>query len=99
MLSIYDLDIPLPLARAHIKSHFTQNDGVTDPRVVDMLVNKGYMELEETLMQWKQKAQLMRIFEEGPLAVQMQANSVRGGSGEEAKFIDDFFKGEDERGF
>ena len=64
VLSIYDVDLPIPLARSHVRSHFIQNAGVSDPRVKDMLVNKGYMELEETLMQWKQKAQLMRVFEE-----------------------------------
>ena len=32
-------------------------------RVAAILVAKGYMELEETLMQWKQKSHLLRLLD------------------------------------
>lgn len=36
-------------------------------RVIGMLLAKGYMELEETLMQWKQKTHLLRVLEPAEL--------------------------------
>ena len=33
---------------------------VKDPRVINMLVSKGQQELEESLMQWKQKTHLIQ---------------------------------------
>jgi NADH dehydrogenase (ubiquinone) 1 alpha subcomplex subunit 6 len=63
VLTIYDIDIPAPEARAGIRSLFQQNAQVKDTRVLDMLVEKGYMELEETLLHHKQRPHLLRIFE------------------------------------
>ena len=63
VLTIYDIDLPVPEARAGIRSLFEQNARIKDDRVLDMLVEKGYMELEETLLHYKQKPHLMRIFE------------------------------------
>ena len=39
-----------------------------------MLLAKGYMELEETLMQWKQKTHLLRVLE--PLEMQKEAEPM-----------------------
>ncbi|KAL3775339.1 hypothetical protein ACHAWO_001270 [Cyclotella atomus] len=63
VLTIYDIDLPLSEARGGIRSLFQDNSQIKDPRVVDMLVEKGYMELEETLLHYKQKSHLLRIFE------------------------------------
>ncbi|KAL3804340.1 hypothetical protein HJC23_011268 [Cyclotella cryptica] len=63
VLTIYDIDLPVPEARAGIRALFQGNAHIKDERVVDMLVEKGYMELEETLLHYKQKSHLLRIFE------------------------------------
>ena len=63
VLTIYDIDIPVPEARAGIRSLFQANAHIKDDRVLDMLVEKGYMELEETLLHYKQRPHLLRIFE------------------------------------
>lgn len=63
ILTIYDIDLPLGEAKNGIRSLFRQNANIKDVRVRDMLVEKGYMELEETLLHYKQKPHLLRIFE------------------------------------
>lgn len=61
-MTIYDIDIPIPKARAVIRGKFEENAYVRDSRVVEMLIEKGYMELEETLLHYKQRPHLMKIF-------------------------------------
>jgi NADH dehydrogenase (ubiquinone) 1 alpha subcomplex subunit 6 len=63
VLTIYDIDLPVPEARAGIRALFEDNSKIKDARVRDMLIEKGYMELEETLLHYKQKPHLLRIFE------------------------------------
>lgn len=63
VMTIYDIDLPLVTARSAIRYHFRKNSHLQDGRVIGLLLAKGYMELEETLMQWKQKTHLMRILE------------------------------------
>ena len=60
VLVLYDLDIELPEARKAIRGHFDRYSHIKDDRVVSMLVAKGYMDLEETLLQHKQRSHLQR---------------------------------------
>ena len=99
VLSIYDIDIPVNEARQLIRGHFTKNGHVKDSRVVDMLVAKGYMELEETLMQWKQKAQLMRVFEKTGVhhtTERLKSHPIPNTDGSETdEFMNEFFQSGD----
>lgn len=60
VLTIYDIDIPIPEARNSIRSKFEQYSNIKDDRVIDMLIEKGYMDLEESLLQHTQRSHLLR---------------------------------------
>lgn len=63
ILMIYDIDMPLKDAKASIRAKFYEQKDIKDPRVAEMLVEKGYMSLETTMLQHKQKAHLMHFLE------------------------------------
>mmetsp|Transcript_8800 Transcript_8800/g.18897 ORF Transcript_8800/g.18897 Transcript_8800/m.18897 type:complete len:122 (-) Transcript_8800:324-689(-) len=60
VLVLYDLDMPLPEARKAVRAHFDRYAHIKDERVEKMLVAKGYIDLEETLLQHKQRSHLQR---------------------------------------
>jgi len=62
VLTIYDIDLPLDEARSTIRKSFDKYKDVKDQRVIDMLIEVGYMDLEETLLQHKQRSHLIRNF-------------------------------------
>lgn len=49
--------------RRHIRNHFYDHAHVQDDRVINMLLEKAYIDLEETLLQYKQKNHLMLLLE------------------------------------
>ena len=63
MLTIYDIDLSTKEAGTSVRGLFKANEHLRDERVIDMVIEKGYMELEETLLQHKQRAHLLRLLE------------------------------------
>ena len=63
ILMIYDIDMPLKDARTAIRTKFYENKDIKDARIAEMLVEKGYMSLETSMLQHKQKAHLMHFLE------------------------------------
>jgi hypothetical protein len=60
---IYDLDVPLPTAKAAIRGHFYDKYDIKDRRITEMLVEQGYMSLETTMLQHKQKTHVLQLLE------------------------------------
>lgn len=61
--------------RQKVRSHFYKHKDIKDQRVIDMLLEKGYIDLEDTLLQHKQKNHLMLLLE-GPLGTELNKNRL-----------------------
>ena len=90
--TVFDVDMTVGEMRSAITWHFRKSAHVRDPRVVDMLVVKGEMDLEETLMQYKQKPHLMRILEDPNMLKEKNAPKVDQG---QSPFLSQFYKSDE----
>jgi hypothetical protein len=61
ILNQYDMDLTPVEGRAAIQHHFRRFASLQDPRAINMMVSRGYMELDETLQQYKQRPHVLRI--------------------------------------
>ncbi|KAF4322817.1 hypothetical protein BBO99_00003809 [Phytophthora kernoviae] len=91
VLTLYDIPMEPADARLAVQALFRQHADVKDPRVVDMLITKANMELEETLMQWKQKVHLLTLLES---AEALRAPKLAVDSASES--LDKFYAGVDD---
>lgn len=69
-----------------IREHFYKHADVKDGRVIDMLLEKGYIDLEDTLLQHKQISHLM-LFLKGPIGTDFNEKCLTKDSSEEEQFM------------
>mmetsp|Transcript_21997 Transcript_21997/g.39352 ORF Transcript_21997/g.39352 Transcript_21997/m.39352 type:complete len:114 (+) Transcript_21997:73-414(+) len=79
IMTIFSLDIPAPVVRGRIADMFRANAHVKDERVVRMLVTKGYLELEETVLQYKTRHQLLNKIDPTQLRTHVKKQSFMEG--------------------
>lgn len=68
-----------------VRKHFYAKRDVKDQRVINMLLELGYIDLEDTLLQHKQKNHLMLLLE-SPIGTEFNSKQLGPGSSEEEQF-------------
>eukprot|EP00515_Schizochytrium_aggregatum_P013022 CAMPEP_0202088404 /NCGR_PEP_ID=MMETSP0964-20121228/38512_1 /ASSEMBLY_ACC=CAM_ASM_000500 /TAXON_ID=4773 /ORGANISM="Schizochytrium aggregatum, Strain ATCC28209" /LENGTH=116 /DNA_ID=CAMNT_0048656421 /DNA_START=99 /DNA_END=449 /DNA_ORIENTATION=- len=61
VLSVFDMEMPERELRLRVRDLFRKHDHIEDPRVVEFLLHRGELDLEETVEVWKQKSHLYRL--------------------------------------
>ncbi|XP_014599004.1 PREDICTED: NADH dehydrogenase [ubiquinone] 1 alpha subcomplex subunit 6 [Polistes canadensis] len=64
MLSDYDISYTQKQCLEKVRSEFLRNKYVTDLRVIDLLIIKGQMELQEVVAIWKPTGNLLFCFKD-----------------------------------
>lgn len=86
-MTIYDiLHVGEKEVKQAIRQHFLKNANVKDQRVIDMLLERGYMDLEDTLLQHKQKNHLMLLIEGYTGGTDFNSKRLTSESSEEEQF-------------
>ena len=75
-IAMYSIPVVERDARHMILLHFRRHGHVRDPRVIEMLIQKGYNELEETSKQWKQKGHVLELLDPGNFASEKHLRTV-----------------------
>lgn len=68
-----------------IRKHFYDQAHIRDSRVIDMLLERAYIDLEDTLLQHKQKNHLMLLLE-GRVGTDLNDKRITADSTEEERF-------------
>ncbi|KAI0052409.1 hypothetical protein FA95DRAFT_1601784 [Auriscalpium vulgare] len=80
---LYALNIPASEIRTAIRQRFEKNRYITDPKVVDILIQKSRVEYQETMNCWKQEPHILGIL------LESRERSPR-------SFLEKFYEGRDE---
>ncbi len=63
VIVMYNLEFSSAEVRHMLLLHFRKNAHVSDPRLVELLLQRARMEREEALNQWKQKGHMMELLQ------------------------------------
>eukprot|EP00615_Pteridomonas_danica_P013508 CAMPEP_0114360778 /NCGR_PEP_ID=MMETSP0101-20121206/24122_1 /TAXON_ID=38822 ORGANISM="Pteridomonas danica, Strain PT" /NCGR_SAMPLE_ID=MMETSP0101 /ASSEMBLY_ACC=CAM_ASM_000211 /LENGTH=132 /DNA_ID=CAMNT_0001505191 /DNA_START=27 /DNA_END=425 /DNA_ORIENTATION=+ len=77
LFKIYDVDMPIPEGRRRIANFIREHKDVKDERVIRMLVSKGYLDLEEGLLQYKTRHDFLNKLDPTSILVEPESDLER----------------------